>query len=234
MDVTREQPIFENRYDAGRQLAVRLGEYQGRSAVVLAVPNGGLPVALGVALAINAELDVVVSRKLPLPLKPEAGFGAIADDGEVILNEEVVQKVGLSVHQINYQINRVRAEIRQRSLLYRKDRKPTILKGKTVIIIDDGLASGFTMVAALESVRRRKPKEITVAVPAASAGALKRVSKVAERVVTMAVGSRPKFFIADFYRYWHDVSDSEALQCLKEWWVRRFQAGIAAAGDKKG
>ncbi len=121
MDFTREQALFENRYDAGRQLAGQLDEYQGQSVVVLAIPNGGVPVGLEVALALEADLDLVISRKIPLPLTPEAGFGAVADDGTVMLNEEVVKRVGLSPHQINYQINQVRAEIRQRSLLYRKD-----------------------------------------------------------------------------------------------------------------
>jgi len=91
MHSPRGASIFESRYDAGRQLAEKLGEYKGQSVVVLAIPNGGLPVALQVALALEADLDVVISRKLPIPLRPEGGFGAIADDGAVILNEAVVK-----------------------------------------------------------------------------------------------------------------------------------------------
>jgi len=222
----REQAIFDNRYDAGRQLAEQLGEYKEQSVVVLAIPNGGVPVGLEVALALEADLDLVISRKIPLPLTPEAGFGAVADDGMVILNEEVVKEVGLSSHQVNYQINRVRAEIRQRSLLYRKDRPITVVSGKTVIITDDGLASGFTMMAAVESVRHRRPKEIVVAAPVTSPAALEQVGKVADKVIILAKGSMPKFYIADFYRYWHDLSDNEAIQCLKEWRMRRFRSNI--------
>ena len=221
----REQAIFDNRYDAGRQLATKLVEYKGLS-VVLAIPNGGVPVALEVALSLEAELDLVISRKIPLPLNPEAGFGAVADDGMVILNEELVEELGLSPHQINYQVNRVRADIRQRSLLYRQEKPPTVISGKIVIIIDDGLASGFTMMAAVDSVRHRQPKEIVVGVPAASATALERVKKVADRVVTVATGTVPRFAIADFYRYWYDLSDDEAIQCLKEWRMRRFRPNI--------
>ncbi len=226
MQGAREQALFDNRYDAGRQLAAQLGEYKEPSVVVLAVPNGGVPIALEVALALKADLDLVISRKIPLPLSPEAGFGAVADDGTVILNEEVVKSVGLSPHQINYQINRVRTEIRQRSLLYRRDRPLTIVSGKTVIITDDGLASGFTMMAAVESVRRRQPKEIVVAVPVTSATALNQLEKVADKVVTLAKGTMPKFYVADFYRYWHDLSDNEVMQCLKEWRLRRFRSSI--------
>jgi len=226
MHFAREQAIFDNRYDAGRQLAEQLGEYKGQSVVVLAIPNGGVPVGLEVALVLEADLDLVISRKIPLPLTPEAGFGAVADDGTVILNEEVVKEVGLSSHQVNYQINQVRAEIRQRSLLYRKDRPVTVVSGKTVIITDDGLASGFTMMAAVESVRPRRPKEIVVAVPVTSPAALEQVRKVADKVVILAKGSMPKFYIADFYRSWHDLSDNEVIQCLKEWRMRRFRSNI--------
>ncbi len=232
-DFNREQSLFENRYDAGRQLATKLLDYKGQSVVVLAIPNGGVPMALEVALVLEADLDLVISRKIPLPLNPEAGFGAVADDGTVIQNEEVVKMVGLSPHQINYQINQVRVEIRRRSLLYRKDRPPTVVGNKKVIIIDDGLASGYTMMAAVASVRRRQPEEVIVAVPAASAAALEKLEKVADKVITLAVGTKPKFFVADFYRYWHDLSDDEVMSCLKEWRKRRFQQNIKTSPDKQ-
>ena len=222
----REQPLFDDRYDAGRQLAAALGDYKGQSVIVLAIPNGGVSVALGVALALEADLDLVISRKIPLPLKPEAGFGAVADDGTAILNEEVVKEVGLSQHQINYQINRVRADVRQRSLLYRKDRALSILTNKVIIIVDDGLASGFTMMAAVESVRHRRPKEIVAAVPCASALAVKQLEKLADKVVTCATGFMPRFAVADFYRHWYDLSDDEVIKCLKEWRMRRFRLNI--------
>ena len=163
------EALFENRYDAGRQLAAKLGEYKGKSVVVLAIPNGGVPVGMEVALALEADFDLVVSRKIPLPLNPEAGFGAVADDGTVILNEELVRRAGLNQQQIDSQVNLVRTEIRRRRLLYRQDRPPALVGGKTVIITDDGLASGFTMLATVASMRSRKPREIIVAVPVSSA-----------------------------------------------------------------
>ncbi len=160
--------MFENRHDAGRRLAAELREYNDQPVIVLAVPNGGVPVALEVARALEAQLDLAISRKIPSPLSPEAGIGAIADDGTIILNDEAVRRLGLSRQQIEYEVNRVRAEIKQRSLLYKGDQPLVRVGGKTVIIIDDGLASGFTMMAAAESVRRRRPGETVVAVPAAS------------------------------------------------------------------
>jgi len=228
---SREQALFENRYDAGRQLAEQLTQYKEQPVVVLAIPNGGAPVGTQIALALDVDLDVVISRKLPLPLNPEAGFGAVADDGNPILNEQAVTDSALTSHQVNYQINLVRAVIRQRSLLYRKDRPLAVLTGKTAIIVDDGLASGFTMLAAVESVRRRKPDEIVAAVPVAAATALARVKPVVDKVVTVAIGTQPKFTVADFYQYWYDLSDQESVQCFKEWQMRRFRANFEPPPD---
>jgi putative phosphoribosyl transferase len=208
-------PLFENRYDAGRQLASRLTEYQGEPVLVLAIPNGGLPIASEIAKALNAELDVVVVRKLPIPLHPEAGFGAVADDGSVILNEELVKREGLTKNQVNEQIAVVTSQVRQRSLLYRKDRTLSSVRGKTAIVVDDGLASGYTMLAAVESVRRRRPRDTVVAVPAASSIALKVMGTTA-KVVTIAEGKEPTFAVADYYRHWYDVHDNEALKILEE------------------
>jgi len=189
---------------------------------VLAVPNGGVPVAVEVASALNADLDLVISRKIPMPLNPEAGFGAVADDGTVILNEEAVKRIGLSRQQIEYEASKVRDEIKQRSLLYRRDRPLVSVNGKTVIIIDDGLASGFTMMAAVESVRYRRPKGIVVAAPCASAMAVKQLERVADKIVTVTTGFMPRFAVADFYRHWCDLSDDEVNRYIRQWRMRHL------------
>jgi len=228
----KEQALFENRYDAGRQLAAELGEYSEQSAIVLAIPNGGVPIGLEVALALKTILDLVIVRKVPLPLTPEAGFGAIADDGTVILSEELVKRHGLNKQQIDYQISLVKTEVFQRKMLYQKDKPPTIVSNKTVIIADDGLASGYTMLAAIASVRKRRPKEIIVAVPVSSVMALEEVKEVADKVVTLATGSLSRFAVADFYRQWYDLNDSEVFQCLKEWRMRRLSPKTGLPQDK--
>jgi len=215
------QIIFDNRHDAGRQLAEKLNEYSNHSVVVMAIPNGGVPVALEVAGALNAGFGLVISRKIPSPLNPEAGFGAIADDGTIILNDEAAKRIGLNRQQVEYEAGKVRAEIRQRSLLYRGDRPLVSVNGKTAIVIDDGLASGITMMAAVESVRHRRPREIVVAVPCASAIALKQLERVADKVVTCATGFMPTFYVSDFYRQWYDVSNDEVVRYLNQWRVRR-------------
>jgi predicted phosphoribosyltransferase len=214
------QAIFENRQDAGRRLVAKLCEYNDQPVVVLAIPNGGVPVALEVAGALKADLDLIICRKIPIPLNPEAGFGAIADDGTVVLNEEVVKRIGLNRQQIEHEASKVRAEIKRRSILYKGNRPLVRLSSRTVIIIDDGLASGVTMMAAVGSVRHRRPKEIVVAAPCASALAVKQLERVADKVVTCTMGFMPRFAVADFYRHWYDLSDDEVIRYLTKWWTR--------------
>jgi putative phosphoribosyl transferase len=216
------EPVFENRYDAGRKLAEKLIGYAGKQVLVLGIPNGGVAVALSVALSLNADLDLVISRKIPLPLSPEGGFGSVTDDGTTILNEEVVRQAGLTRQQINYQVGKVRSDIRSRSLLYHGERPPLSITGRTVIIVDDGLASGYTMRAAIASLRHRKPEGIVAAVPVGPEHVVDEIRRVADRVVTCAVGTESPFYVSDYYRYWHDITDGEVLHCLKEWRTRRY------------
>ena len=233
MYLSAAKTIFENRYDAGRQLAEKLADYASQPVVVLGIPNGGVAVALSVALVLGADLDLVISRKIPLPLSPEGGFGSVTDNGTTILNEEVVKKVGLSQQQINYQVSQVRANIRDRSLLYHRDRPPVAISGRTVIVVDDGLASGYTMRAAVESLRHRNPEKIIAAVPVGPEAVFKELEGVVDKVITCAVGTMPRFYLADFYRYWHEISDAEVLHCLKEWRMRRYGPKIELPQGKK-
>ena len=229
---TSAEPLFENRYDAGRKLADKLYEYTNKGVVVLGIPNGGVAVALGVALGLNADLDLVISRKIPLPLSPEGGFGSVTDNGTTIFDEEIIKKAGLSQSQINYQVNQVRSDIRHRSLLYHSDRPPVSITGRTVIVVDDGLASGYTMRAAVESLRHRSPRKIIAAVPVGPEPAIEVLKKVADRVVTCAAGQESRFYIADYYRSWHDITDAEVLHCLKEWRMRHYGPRIDLPPNK--
>jgi putative phosphoribosyl transferase len=218
-------PIFDNRYDAGHKLAQKLSGYADKGAVVMGIPNGGAAVALGVALALNADLDLIISRKIPLPLSPEGGFGSVTDDGTTILNDEIVRHAGLTQQQINYQVSRVRADIRHRSLLYHGERRPLAVKGRTVIIVDDGLASGYTMRAAIESLRHRGAEKVVAAAPVGPEHVIIEIQQIAT-VVTCAVGRERAFYLSDYYRYWQDITDTEVLQCLREYQVRRGKPTI--------
>ena len=215
--LTIAKVLFENRRDAGRKLAGKLSDYMGKSALVLAIPNGGVPVGLEVARALKADFDVIICRKIAIPFNPEAGLGAIADDGTVFINEELVRRLNLTGSQINYEASRVKEEIKRRSKLYRGERPLPLVMNKGVIIVDDGLASGFTMTAAVESIKRRRPREVIAAVPVGSVTAVEQVSRIADRLVTVAVGVMPRFAIADFYRSWHDLSADEVVRLLEGW-----------------
>jgi putative phosphoribosyl transferase len=170
-----------------------------------------------IADALHADLDIIVCRKFALPMVPEGGLGAVADDGTSILNQDVILKDGISQEQIDYETSQVKNNVKQRSLRYRGECLPPRLNGKAAIIVDDGLASGITMAVAVESVKHRFPREIIVAIPVASNTGYNRVKSVTSKVVTCAVASMQKFYLADFYQNWRDISDDEIVHSLEIW-----------------
>jgi putative phosphoribosyl transferase len=216
--------MFQNRVEAGRKLAAELQkEFKNEPVVVLAIPNGGVPVAFEIACTLSkADLSLIISRKIPVPLNPEAGLGAIADDGTIFLDEETMKRFGLNRRQIEPEVNRVRAELKKRHIMYYKDKPLASVVNKTVIIVDDGIAAGLTMRAAVESVRHRHPGKVIAAVPVAARSALNHVANVADQVITCIVGEEPRFFIADFYRRWYDVNDDEVMRYLEKWQARKM------------
>ncbi|MBN1153120.1 MAG: phosphoribosyltransferase [Dehalococcoidia bacterium] len=220
-----QTPRFRDRADAGRQLAEALRPYASAETVVLAVPRGGVPVAIEVARRFNAPLDVVVTRKIPIPGNPEAGYGAVAEDGEVFLNQPLVAQLGLSQRQIERQAAQVLAEIERRTFLYRGELPRASLAGKTALIIDDGLASGFTMVAAARSVKRQNAARIVVASPVASGSAYQLVEPMCDAIVCIVVSHSYPFAVASFYRNWYDLTDDEVTAYLQEWQAERPGAG---------
>lgn len=209
--------LFEGRHDAGKKLAIELSNYINKSAVVLAIPNGGVPVAIEIAEALKADLEVIVCRKIPYPLNPERGMGAVADDGTIVLLDDLVREKGMTNEQIEYEANLVRANVKERSIKYKGNRVLTRISGRTAIIVDDGMASGITMMAAVASVRHRHPGEVVVAVPVAPVKALDEVRKSADGVITCAEAAVKKFYIADFYHYWNTLSDDEVIHSLEKW-----------------
>jgi len=215
--VYEEQPLYRDRQDAGRQLAEGLSSYAGSSALVLAIPRGGVPVAVEVAQRLGSTLDVIVTRKIQLPFNPEAGYGAVVDDGTIVLNEPLVRSLGLNEMQIQRQADEVKAEIERRVALYRGGLSFPSLQDRTAIVVDDGLASGFTMIAAIKSARRRRAGRVVVAVPVASDSAFRRVVSLAEEVVCPVIARTEWFAVASFYRHWYDLSDDEVVFLLEAW-----------------
>jgi len=220
MTIDKQGRRFRDRADAGRQLAGRLEQYRSPQTVILAIPRGGVPVAVEVAQSFDAALDVVVTRKIPIPRNPEAGYGAVAEDGTVFLNNPLVRQLGLSQRQIEYQAEDVLAEIERRSALYRGNLPRASLVNRTAIVIDDGLASGYTMVAAVQSVQRQKAARIVAASPAASGNAYDLIKPMCDALVCLAVSRSYPFAVASFYQHWHDLTDEEVSDCLRAWQAR--------------
>lgn len=207
-------PIFRDRSEAGRRLADALGDYAGRGdLMVLGLPRGGLPVAYEVARALRAPLDVFVVRKLGVPGHEELAMGAIASGGVRVLNEDVVQMLGISPQVIERVTARERQELERRERLYRGDLPSLEVEERHVILIDDGLATGATMRAAVAAARQKGPSGITVAVPAAASEACAALEPEVERVVCLAT-PEPFVAIGVWYADFCQLSDAEVRQLL--------------------
>lgn len=208
--------VFADRTEAGRLLAQALEEYRGRGdVVVLGLPRGGVVVAYEVASTLGAPLDVVISRKIPAPGNPELAIGAVGPDGSVVRDPIAEQYPGVTSEYLERAVSREEAEIQRRTAAYRRDRPPVSLEGKTVIVVDDGIATGATMLATLRGLRAEKPKELVLAVPVAAPGSLARLSQEADRVVVLHT---PEFFYAvgEWYHDFRQVSDEEVINLLEK------------------
>ncbi len=212
---------FRDRSDAGRRLAMALASYKGRSAVVLALPRGGVPVAAEVAEALDAPLDLVLVRKIGVPTQPELAMGAVVDGAApiVVRNQEVIELSGTTADEFDAVRARELAEIERRRKLYLGDRSRAPIEGQVVIVIDDGIATGATTRAALQAIRRRKPKELVLAVPVAPPDTIERLRGEVDALICLQT---PESFgaIGYFYRDFRQVSDEEVVEILKRFPVR--------------
>ncbi|MGB5159416.1 phosphoribosyltransferase [Desulfobacterium sp. N47] len=215
MTTNDRQLIFKDRTDAGKRLATALSGYKHGENIVFAIPRGGVPVAAEVAAALKTTLDIIVVRKIPIPHNTEAGYGAVTEDGSLVLNEPMVKYLGLTMPEITRQSEAVRNEIIRRNRLCREILPPSRVEGRTAIVIDDGLASGYTMLAAIQSLRNRKASEVVVAVPVASGTAYDLVGSAADKLICLKVARTDYFAVASYYLNWYDLDDEEVLQYLK-------------------
>jgi predicted phosphoribosyltransferase len=213
---------FQDRSDAGRRLAKALSEYKGRNAVVLALPRGGVPVAAEVAAALDAPLDLILVRKIGVPAQPELAMGAVVDGAMpiVVRNEEVIELSGTTADEFDAACASELEEIERRRQLYIGERARAEITGQLVIVIDDGIATGATMRAALRTIRSRKPKELVLAIPVAPPYT---VTQLRQEVDTLICLETPELFgaIGFFYRDFRQVSDQEVVAILKRFPARR-------------
>jgi predicted phosphoribosyltransferase len=206
---------FADRDAAGRALAERLTQYGGRNdVIVLGLPRGGVPVAAQVAAALNAPLDVYVVRKLGVPGRPELALGAIGPGGVRVLNQDVIQAYGLQPEDVDPVVERESAELVRREKEYRGDADPLVLAGRAVILVDDGLATGASMRAAVQAVRQTDPARVVVAVPVAASRVCSDLELIADEVVCVQT---PSFFMAvgQWYDDFSQTSDAEVRDLLR-------------------
>ena len=210
-----DRRAFEDRKDAGRALAARLRQYSGRSdVVVLALPRGGVPVAFPVAEALDAPLDLFLVRKLGTPGHRELAMGAIASGGTRVLNDEVVKWYGISPAAIDAVAREEEQELVRREAAYREGRDAPSLEGRIVILIDDGLATGSTMMAAVKAVRQRDPAKVIVAVPVGARDTCEALSTVADEVVCVRT-PEPFSAVGQWYLDFDQTTDEEVRQLLR-------------------
>jgi putative phosphoribosyl transferase len=207
---------FRNRTEAGQFLAGKMNVFKNQSDVlVLALPRGGVPVAFEVAMAIRAPLDVFVVRKLGVPGHEELAFGAIATGGVRVLSEDVIHSMGLSREQIDRTIAREQAELERRESDYRGDRPAPNPSGRRVVLVDDGLATGATMLAAIRALRQENPAEIIVGVPVAAPAACSEFEPEVDAIIC-AVTPEPFYAVGLWYEDFTQTTDEEVRQLLDE------------------
>jgi putative phosphoribosyl transferase len=214
---------FANRRDAGRQLGIRLGHLTAERPVVVGLPRGGIPVAYEVSQALGAPLDVLVVRKLGCPWQPELGLGALGEGDIRLLNRSLMRTAGVTEPQLEAVAAREGAELEHRVRRYRGEREPLPVTGRTVIVVDDGLATGFTARAGIEVLRRRGAHRIVLAVPVAPSGPVTELQTVADEVVCLHT---PSEFVAlgQFYDDFAQTTDEEVTRLLSAEPARRVAA----------
>ena len=205
--------MFEDRKEAGQKLAIALTAYKENRPVVLAIPRGGVEVAFYVAQFLEATLSIAAVRKLPFPYNPEAGFGAVAEDGTVFLNEDAA--VTVRPDAIKKIIKEQIGEVKRRIKILRKGQPLPEIKDRTVILVDDGIAMGSTMRAAVTLCRNKGAKKVVVAAPVAGPQTAAEFAQIADDVVILET---PANFhaVAQVYRNWYDVPDGEVMEIMEK------------------
>lgn len=205
--------ILKNRVEAGKQLAQAL-KTVSKDAIVLAVPRGGVVVGYEVANALGVPLDIIVTKKIGAPDNPELAVGAVAEDGTYILDEDILRQVYAPTDYIAAEVERQRQEIQRRLIRYRGNVPYPSLKNREVIVVDDGVATGSTLKAAIRLVRNKGAKTITVAVPVGPLDTIRELEKLADRVVVLLT-PEPFYAIGQFYADFDQTSDEEVIELLK-------------------
>ncbi len=215
-DLRDRRFVFEDRAEAGLRLSESLAQYNDTGAIVLAIPSGGVPVAAVIAKELGLSLDLLLVRKVQMPGNPEAGIGAVGPEGEVILNTELIRRLMISGEAVERETGKAKKTVKKRERLFREGRPFPSIEGKTVIVVDDGLASGYTMLTSIEFLRRLNPERIIAAAPTAHEMTVEKVVGQVDEFHCPNIRGGFSFAVADAYKEWYDLSDGEVLDILKE------------------
>jgi putative phosphoribosyl transferase len=207
--------VFRDREHAGETMATMLNRYEGSRAILFAIPAGGVPVAAVMAERLRLRLEVAVVSKITMPWNAEAGYGAVAFDGSVLFNEGILARIGLTNEQIEQGRRTTLEKVQRRLRKFRGDRPLPDMAATTAILVDDGLASGFTMLAAIEALRRIGSRDVAVAVPTASASAVERVAPAVESLYCANIRGGVSFAVASAYELWGDVEEQDAVNLFR-------------------
>jgi len=207
--------MFKDRTAAGRELAGHLLRYRDQNPLVLALPRGGVPVAYEIARALAAPLDIVVVRKLGAPGQPELGIGAVVDGDhpQAVFNPALMDELGVSKDYLEREVERELKEVARRQAAYRGGRAPEQAEGRTVIVVDDGIATGGSVQAALRGIRRGRPKRLVLAVPVAPPDTLELLRPEVDEIVCLAT-PEPFGAVGSFYKNFEQTSDAEVVRLL--------------------
>jgi len=208
--------VFKNRVDAGRKLAEACKLVIKETDYVFAVPRGGVPVGVQVANALKSKFDLIICRKLLIPWNREAGFGAVDPDGNVFVDDVFVSMIGLSSRDVEEAIKEQLNEIRHRNKVLRGGKPYPNLSGKSVILVDDGIAAGYTMSVALNFVKNRGASKVFVAVPTGSYKSVIRLANKTNLIICLNLRSGAWFAVADAYKHWYDLTDDDVIKFLKQ------------------
>jgi putative phosphoribosyl transferase len=207
--------VFRDRAHGGQVLASLLRRQKEDSDVVFAIPSGGVPVALAVSEKLDLPLDLMIVSKITLPWNSEAGYGAVASDGTYKLNHELLGYLGLTAEEVQKGLERTKEKIARRLSYLRSLRAQQQISGKKIILIDDGLASGFTMEVAVEAARKSNAHRVVVAVPTGHEDSVRKLESLADAVYCANLREGRIFAVADAYEEWHDLSDNEVTALIK-------------------
>lgn len=207
--------LFRDRQDAGRQLAERLAFLNGKpDLIVFGIPRGGVVVAAEVARALRAPLDVFVAHKIGAPSNPELAIGAVTGNGEVFLDEELIKWLGLPQHEIDRAIDYERRESARRLELFRKGLPAPEVKGKIAIVVDDGIATGNTILAALRALRKQEPRNLILAIPVGPPETVARLARECDQVIALAT-PEPFWAVGRFYAQFGQTDDAQVVELLE-------------------